>query len=675
MGADKRFACPAAAAWHSKNPRVVQQPGPPSIGPGHPLRLSKPMRTRLKAAVRALLDNPGLANQPDAVRLAAVVLLGKSRIHDGHTFLRSEELARWLGVSRSYVQHTVLPALRGSGAVLTRVITDTRGRPVGLDCVLTPTRRAAESGDGRHPLLLSRPQLATLLRLCEAVFGPGWQRRDRLDVPPGLLADRTGKGAPTDRLALLLLVLETRADGWVRHCGGVVDTRRGRPAATVGRLMSRTAAAGEKILRRLRGVVEVVRQETPSGLLHTSRIHLPAVAAAHRNQAQHPESVLQLGKRSTSDPAARVAGQDTSHLSLPTARDQRRRGERRGLSDPAVAADLHTPHASVVAISEPTGGDLLISGDSRGGAPIAAGSARTRERCGAMPDAVCSAMSPAGRPAAALLADLPLSRCVRSVLVAVQPVVERLNIQQALLVSRAVERALTVVSDGWLGRYLEGRLASLSSGSMREAVIRLRDPMGWLLAQLPTVTLCPRCRRSRYGRASALPSLCDRCRSREASASPRARCARCERAAVLSAQGECSRCEARSAVAAAAEEAVALLARHAPVSAASAEKVRAEVSRVASAAARQLAAAGAVPAVQHAGARLAAESHVASLRGMRRPAQGEHEPGYRFPVNRGVGTGPVGQPPPSGGFQLMALAQAPQPQGVTECARQPVRCP
>lgn len=648
MGADRRFTWPTAAR-HSKNLHAPQQPGPPSIGPGHPWRLSKPMRTGLKAAVGALLDSPGLADQPDAVRLPAVVLLGKSRIHDGHTFLRSDEWAQWLGVSRPHVQHTVLPALRVSGAVLTRVITDTGGRPVGMDCVLTPTRRAAESGGSRHPLLLSRPQLATLLRLSEAVFGPGRQRRDQPDVPPGLLADRTGKGAPTDRLALLLLVLETRADGWVRHCGGVVDTRRGRPAATMGRLMSRTAAAGEKILRRLRGVVEVVRQETASGLLHTSRIRLPAVAAAHRNQAQHLESGLQLRRPDTSDPAARVTGEDTSFFSLPTPRDQRRRGERHGLSDPAEAADLHTPHAPVVAISEPPEGDLLISGDSRGRAPTTAGGARS----GAMPDAVSSAMSPAGRPAAALLADLPLSRRVRSVLVAVQPVVERLNIPQAVLLSRAVERALSVVSDGWLGRYLEGLLTSLTSGrSMHEAVIQLRDPMGWLLAQLPTVTLCPRCRRNRYGRASALPWLCDRCRSREASASPRARCGRCEQAAVLSAQGACSRCEGWSAVAAAGEEAVALLAAHAPTSAVSAKTVRAEVSGVASAAARQLAAAGAVPAVQHAGARLAAKSHAASLRAMMRTAPDEHQPGSRVPVNRGVETRPVGQRPSSGGFQL-----------------------
>ncbi|MET8183119.1 hypothetical protein [Streptomyces sp. NPDC005336] len=68
--------------------------------------------------------------------------------------------------------------------------------------------------------------------------------------------------------ALLLLVLEARETGRVRQCGGAVDTKRGRAAATVARLLGCTASAGERVLERLedRDLVRRVRLQTASGL-------------------------------------------------------------------------------------------------------------------------------------------------------------------------------------------------------------------------------------------------------------------------------------------------------------------------------------------------------------------------------------------------------------------------
>jgi hypothetical protein len=115
-------------------------------------------------------------------------------------------------------------------------------------------------------------------------MAPGWAHRDGRVTPAGLLGARTGRGAATDRLALLLLVLEATETGRVRLCGGAVDTKRGRAAATVARLLDCTASAGERVLERLEdaGLVERVRRETASGMAHRSRLLVPAVAAAHR---------------------------------------------------------------------------------------------------------------------------------------------------------------------------------------------------------------------------------------------------------------------------------------------------------------------------------------------------------------------------------------------------------
>ncbi|MFD7940148.1 hypothetical protein ACFV4T_37530 [Streptomyces sp. NPDC059755] len=150
---------------------------------GDTLRLGRGMRLRLLAAIRALLADPSIAGLKDAPKLAAVVLYAKSRAPQGRegdnqSSIWGAELGRWLGMKESTVHHRVLPALRGSDALHTRVVTDAKGHPTGLDCLVMPLWRARKSGETTDPLALSKAELATLLRLIEALFGPGWTPKD-----------------------------------------------------------------------------------------------------------------------------------------------------------------------------------------------------------------------------------------------------------------------------------------------------------------------------------------------------------------------------------------------------------------------------------------------------------------------------------------------------------------
>ncbi|MFF4732861.1 hypothetical protein ACFY3M_48080 [Streptomyces mirabilis] len=312
---------------------------------------------------------------PDAARLAAAVLFAKSRAprgrpDDNQTSTWGAELGRWLGMTESTVHHDVLPVLRKTGAVRTRVVTDAKGQPTGLDCLVMPLWRARRAGGAGHPLAVTRSELAVLLRLCEVLFGPGWAPKDRAPVPAGMLASRTGRGAATDRLGLLLMVLSTNSRGWLQLCAGSVDTSRGRPAATVARLLGCSPAGGAKVLKRLedQGVASVVRQETGSGLNGKSRVRLVAVAEAHgravREAREAAASVF-------SDLAAPASGNletgGNAGTRLNTGMSSTGEGKSAGVADLAAAAQLHASHASVVT----PGGSLSLSGrfsgEGRGG--------------------------------------------------------------------------------------------------------------------------------------------------------------------------------------------------------------------------------------------------------------------------------------------------------------------
>lgn len=351
---------------------VPSQAGPVAqLELGNPLQLTRTMRARLLEAVRALVTSPVLAGASDGARLAAVVLTAKAKVADDYrTSIWAAELGRWLGVSESTVAHTVLPELRRAGVLGSNVATNALGRATGLECWVIPMYRAQQAGDRRHALALSRSELAVLLALIEVLFGPGWAPKDKPVIPAGLLAGRTGRGAATDRLGLLLMVLTTNSEGWLQLCPGSVDTSRGRPASTVGRLLGCTAAAGAKVLKRLQeySVVDVVRQETGSGLNAKSRVRLVAVAAA-RGVA------VREGRRAANAVFSDLAGSAPGDLEpvgtggtlVSSGVEGAGQGEVAGSADIAATAQLHAFHASVVT----PGGSVEVSGgfsgEGRGG--------------------------------------------------------------------------------------------------------------------------------------------------------------------------------------------------------------------------------------------------------------------------------------------------------------------
>ncbi|MFB6784875.1 hypothetical protein ACFCX0_48545 [Streptomyces sp. NPDC056352] len=347
---------------------------------GNPLQLSKSMRARLLAAVRTLVTSPALTDASDGARLASVVLMAKSKVRDDYqASIWAAELGRWLGVSQSTVAHTVLPELRRAGFLGSNVATNSFGHATGLECWVIPMYRAQKAGDRRHALALSRSELAVLLSLIEVLFGPGWAPKDKAPVPAGLLAGRTGRGAATDRLGLLLMVLTTGSAGWLQLCPGSVDTGRGRLAATVARLLGCTAAAGAKVLKRLQehGVANVVRQETGSGLHGRSRVRLVPVAEAHGLAVRETR---RTAKAVFSDLAATASGDlessETGETLLATGVEGAGEGETTGSADLAAAAQPHALHASVVT----PGGSLTLSGGFSGDG---------RDGCGGLPDRAC----------------------------------------------------------------------------------------------------------------------------------------------------------------------------------------------------------------------------------------------------------------------------------------------
>ncbi|MGW3148862.1 hypothetical protein ACWDG1_30135 [Streptomyces sp. NPDC001177] len=300
--------------------------------------------------MRALLDDPGLAGAPDAVRLATVVLTARTPSTSGVVEIRVGELGRWLGLSTSHMASKVIPALRRSGVVSIDTHTGELGQHDGLECRVLPLWEAR--GTAGHPLALRRTEFATLLRLLEAVIAPGWTHRDGRVTPSGLLKSRVGRGAATDRLALLLLVLEASETGRVRQCGGKVDTKRGRAAATVARLLGCTASAGERILERLedRGLVQRVRARTSSGLEHRTRLIVPTVAAAHGQRGASHGQEYRATAPSPDFSEPDVAAGD-SEASEPLTEPQVTAApvaDRAGVTEPDVTAALHTDHSPVV---------------------------------------------------------------------------------------------------------------------------------------------------------------------------------------------------------------------------------------------------------------------------------------------------------------------------------------
>lgn len=342
-----------------------------------PLRLGRAMRLRLLAAVQALLADPSIAGLKDAPKLTAVVLYAKSRAPKGEksdlqTSIWGSELGRWMGMKESTVHHKVLPVLRGSDALRTRVVRDAKGHPTGLDCLVMPLWNAHHGGGAGHPLALTKAELATLLRLIEALFGHGWTPENKEPTPPGLLAGRKGKGAATDRLGLLLMVLNTRASGWLQLCGGSVKKREGRGAATLARLLGCSPSGARKVLARLTeaGVVARQRKATATRMNGRGKVMLLPVARAYGRTLASVEAVQ------GPDPVflARPDGACGDHAPADVAGALGTTGicGAEGTEDAADqerpdGAELHADHASVVTPVVPLQLSCGFSGEARGG--------------------------------------------------------------------------------------------------------------------------------------------------------------------------------------------------------------------------------------------------------------------------------------------------------------------
>ncbi len=554
----------------SENTLPHQAAAPPGDTDGHrstgsPLHLGRAMGHRLRGAIRALLDAPALRGQTDAVRLAAVVLAAKTNAGTGTATITARGLGQWLGVSESLIDHTVLPALRRSGAVRSQPVTNARGRTSGLSCVLLPLQQARQQTPG-HPLALRRTELATLLRLAEALFGPGWAPLNGRPTPPGLLSQRRGRGAPTDRLAFLLMALDTRPDGRLRMCPGTVDTQRGRPAVTIARMMGCSASGGAKILSRLnaQGVTAIVRYKTRSGLQARSHVLLPAVARAGRRAAtggtsaalgpaahgtrsvrHHPaESVTPETRlrRSMPPTAARNTLSSCAMPEHPTStlgdsgpnRDPSgphgwgipRDGvpHRPAMADLSPAGLLHTTHTPGAEAGGNSDCDVrAFSGEAVWDRPVIAGSAHA----GARED-----VPPQG-PHWTLPGD------VHRVLAAIAPLRDRLRPGELRVACAAVTAALRTFSAQRLSSDLTSQLATVPPPGQHGNCHPLRSPLGWLLAHLPPITLCPRCDRTWHGTRRG-KQTCPPCTTRPAPTS--GTCTNCGQTGELTLDDVCGEC-------------------------------------------------------------------------------------------------------------------------------------
>ncbi|WP_414170899.1 hypothetical protein ACMATS_37865 (plasmid) [Streptoverticillium reticulum] len=359
---------PPAAFTRPRTESFVPAGPVPERAAGHPLSLGRDARARLGGAVRTLLDLDGLDGAPDAVRLAVLVLASRTPSETGVVEIRTSELGRWLGLSASYTASNVVPVLRRSGVVSVETAEGDYGQDDGLKCKVLPLWAAQDVAG--HPLNLAKKEYATLWRLMQAVMAPGWTHRDGSVTPAGLIGMRTGRGAATDRLALLLLVLEARETGRVRQCGGTVDTKRGRAAATVARLLGCTASAGERVLERLedRELVLRVRLRTGSGLAARSRLMVPAVAAAHGRTVADDvqEDRAEALEPEFSDPDVAAGPVETPETETEPQVNGLPVTDEAAVAEPDVAAALHTDHPHLATSVVPLQLSSGFSGEGRG---------------------------------------------------------------------------------------------------------------------------------------------------------------------------------------------------------------------------------------------------------------------------------------------------------------------
>ncbi|WP_326813226.1 hypothetical protein [Streptomyces scopuliridis] len=237
------------------------------------------MRSALLSSVWTLFADPRLDGASDPVRLTSVLVLAKAPAASSHVITMSRDLAGWLGYGVSHVLHTVVPDVRASGIATCVPARDAAGWTHALDFELLPLKEA-RGRRGLSPLsLLSRRDLATFLRFCEAVLCPGWAPRDRPATPAGFLALRRGRGSATDRLAMLLLALSARADGRVPMASGRLPKGCNRSEATVAKLLGCSVEDARPVLKRLLAL-EGVAWDRPERY-GEDRLLVPAIRDAY----------------------------------------------------------------------------------------------------------------------------------------------------------------------------------------------------------------------------------------------------------------------------------------------------------------------------------------------------------------------------------------------------------
>ncbi|MEU0343774.1 hypothetical protein ABZ092_33675 [Streptomyces bobili] len=266
------------------------------------------MRSALLSSVWTLFADPRLEGASDPVRLTSVLVLAKAPAASAHVITMSRDLAGWLGYGVSHVLHTVVPDVRASGIATCVPARDAAGWTHALDFELLPLKEA-RGQRGLNPLsLLSRRDLATFLRFCEAVLCPGWAPRDRPATPAGFLALRRGRGSATDRLAMLLLALSARPDGRVPMAPGRLPKGFNRSEATVAKLLGCSVEDARPVLKRLL-VLGGVAWDRPERY-GQDRLLVPAIREAYERA------------RAASRPASQPSVEDASASAAPAAPEE-----------------------------------------------------------------------------------------------------------------------------------------------------------------------------------------------------------------------------------------------------------------------------------------------------------------------------------------------------------------
>ena len=495
-----------------------------------PLTLTEATRLRMLGAVTALLVDPGLAGVPNSVRTAAVVLTAKTNAATLDLELTTTELGRWIGLEAPTIRSEVRPRLQRGVAPSWDIEAEPapdadRGRTQGIRWQVETLRRARHEGTLDDPLRLSRPEFAVLLRLVEAVFAPGWIHRDGTVTPPGLLGKRTGGGAATDRLALLLLVLSARPDGTVRLCPGAVQRRYGRAATTVARLLGCKPAGGQKVLERLVDENVVVLPDGWQG-----RLVVPAVREAHGRLRSARRAAGRPGGRAVgrSGSAVSVPGDQNAPQASPEAEKPQVTGSQEavdsGSFDSPVFTPLHSGHTPVAGVC----GDGAGCGGCSGSAVDGDGS---RRECACAREDGPGASGPTdalGGGRSALRAEQPDSRPLSTRVARRAPRVaavlahfihEPSSYQRGRLDRLVDGLLLDGEEDAEIAARLQSRLRRLATGDPEHPYRFRRDGLAWALALglprtpragVPVPCRIRGCRNLVRARATARVR-CDRC--------------------------------------------------------------------------------------------------------------------------------------------------------------------